>query len=333
MNLTHQAIPGIGELIASRQSLPRRSSHRPPPVRSPTKNPVQSGRPRGFAQPEWYSVQSAVVSLFQHKKLPPNELDLLNEKIRMLMKTEVGPFILDYFQNQLLKKGMVILREKIKREKGQQLLECLSDIWDYFFCEVLPMLQAIFCPVQATGFSVREMSLVGFRDTILLKIAFSDALDTPDVVISPSITQMLLVLQSVHDNNPEYLQLESLVARIVSPYLGLRGLYMGGPEPLIPANKPVTVVLRQKTLGDEPLKGERPLSMQLFPAQQLDEQLPSPGRGEAHKRAPSAVGQGLDPLVEGEVMTRGYGRRHSIAGGAGDSPKSQANVTQVAGSD
>ncbi|XP_078688290.1 proline-rich protein 5-like isoform X3 [Branchiostoma floridae x Branchiostoma belcheri] len=124
------------------------------------------------------SVQSAVVSLFQHKKLPPNELDLLNEKIRMLMKTEVGPFILDYFQNQLLKKGMVILREKIKREKGQQLLESLSDIWDYFFCEVLPMLQAIFCPVQATGFSVREMSLVGFRDTILLKIAFSEALDT-----------------------------------------------------------------------------------------------------------------------------------------------------------
>ncbi|KAI8504507.1 Proline rich 5 like [Branchiostoma belcheri] len=326
MNLTHQAIPGIGELIASRQSLPRRSSHRPPPVRSPTKIPVQSGRPRGFAQPEWYSVQSAVVSLFQHKKLPPNELDLLNEKIR--------------FAPLIAALGLIGwipgLRDRRSAQiavTGKQLLESLSDIWDYFFCEVLPMLQAIFCPVQATGFSVREMSLVGFRDTILLKIAFSEALDTPDVVISPSITQMLLVLQSVHDNNPEYLQLESLVARIVSPYLGLRGLYMGGPEPLIPANKPVTVVLRQKTLGDEPLKGERPLSMQLFPSQQLDEQLPAPGRGEAHKRTPSAVGQGLDPLVEGEVMTRGFGRRHSIAGGAGDSQKSQDDVTQVAGSD
>lgn len=31
---------------------------------------------------------------------------------------------------------------------GQKLLDSLADTWDFFFCDVLSMLQAIFYPVQ-----------------------------------------------------------------------------------------------------------------------------------------------------------------------------------------
>lgn len=31
---------------------------------------------------------------------------------------------------------------------GQKLLDSLADTWDFFFCDVLSMLQAIFHPVQ-----------------------------------------------------------------------------------------------------------------------------------------------------------------------------------------
>lgn len=31
---------------------------------------------------------------------------------------------------------------------GQKLLDSLAETWDFFFCDVLPMLQAIFHPVQ-----------------------------------------------------------------------------------------------------------------------------------------------------------------------------------------
>lgn len=80
-------------------------------------------------------------------------------------------------QNQLLTKGMVILRDKIRfyegitsrlkevecllckwqkscimlcyvTDAGQKLLDSLAETWDFFFCDVLSMLQAIFHPVQ-----------------------------------------------------------------------------------------------------------------------------------------------------------------------------------------
>lgn len=78
-------------------------------------------------------------------------------------------------QNQLLTKGMVILRDKIRFYEGmaepvppkgglgiifslhfltlagQKLLDSLAETWDFFFCDVLSMLQAIFHPVQVDG--------------------------------------------------------------------------------------------------------------------------------------------------------------------------------------
>ena len=56
--------------------------------------------------------------------------------------------------------------------------------------------------------------------------------------VCPAIQQMLLVLQGVHESpcTDRYIQLERMVARVTSPYLGMLGLYNGGSQPDIRSN-------------------------------------------------------------------------------------------------
>uniref|UniRef100_A0A665VQX1 Si:ch211-147k10.5 n=1 Tax=Echeneis naucrates TaxID=173247 RepID=A0A665VQX1_ECHNA len=146
----------------------------------------------------WNSVQSAVMKVFQGGTLQTNELFTLNESIRWLLKTEMGSFITDYFQ-----------------------LVILADMWDRFFTETLPTLQAIFYPVQGQELTVRQMALLAFRDLVLLKLHLEETLGAAASVPS-SVTQMLLVLQGIHETGVpslEYYQLERLVETRVSPFL------------------------------------------------------------------------------------------------------------------
>ncbi|XP_051546616.1 proline-rich protein 5 isoform X7 [Myxocyprinus asiaticus] len=147
---------------------------------------------------------------------------------RQLLKTELGSFFTEYLQNQLLTKGMVILRDKIRFYEGQKLLDSLSETWDYFFCDVLSTLQAIFYPVQGKEPSVRQLALLHFRNIITLNIKLDEALSRPRARVPPSIIQMLLILQGVHECksvSSDYLKLESLIQKVVSPYLGTHGLF------------------------------------------------------------------------------------------------------------
>ncbi|XP_065439948.1 proline-rich protein 5 isoform X9 [Chrysemys picta bellii] len=142
---------------------------------------------------------------------------------RQLLKTELGSFFTEYLQNQLLTKGMVILRDKIRFYEGQKLLDTLAETWDFFFSDVLPMLQAIFYPVQGKEPSVRQLALLHFRNIITLNIKLEDALSRSRARVPPSIIQMLLILQGVHESKgvtEDYLKLESLIQKVVSPYLG-----------------------------------------------------------------------------------------------------------------
>ncbi|XP_071393819.1 proline-rich protein 5a isoform X2 [Centroberyx affinis] len=185
---------------------------------------------RAGANATWNSIHNAVIAVFQKKGLADNELYVLNEGVRHLLKTELGSFFTEYLQNQLLTKGMVILRDKIRFYEGQKLLDSLAETWDFFFCDVLSMLQAIFHPVQGKEPSVRQLALLHFRNTIVLSVKLEDALSRPRARVPPSVTQMLLILQGVHEPrgaNEDYLRLESLVQRVVSPYLGTHGLYSG----------------------------------------------------------------------------------------------------------
>ncbi|XP_039409126.1 proline-rich protein 5-like isoform X2 [Corvus cornix cornix] len=97
----------------------------------------------------WNSVQTAVINVFKGGGLQNNELYTLNEHIRRLLKSELGSFITDYFQNQLLAKGLLFMEEKVKLCEGENRIDVLSEIWDHYFTETLPTLQAIFYPVQS----------------------------------------------------------------------------------------------------------------------------------------------------------------------------------------
>ncbi|XP_054633407.1 proline-rich protein 5a isoform X1 [Dunckerocampus dactyliophorus] len=233
----------LSRMLSSLSSsmVPMRTLHRLKLMSSPSLSDLgksEKGSPedrgekqkRAGANATWNSIHDAVIAVFQKKGLADNELYALNEGVRHLLKTELGSFFTEYLQNQLLTKGMVILRDKIRFYEGQKLLDSLAETWDFFFCDVLSMLQAIFHPVQGKEPSVRQLALLHFRSTIVLSVKLEDALSRPRARVPPSVTQMLLILQGVHESrgvNEDYLRLESLVQKVVSPYLGTHGLYSG----------------------------------------------------------------------------------------------------------
>ncbi|XP_033721759.1 proline-rich protein 5 isoform X5 [Tursiops truncatus] len=183
---------------------------------------------RACANATWNSIHNGVIAVFQRKGLPDQELFSLNEGVRQLLKTELGSFFTEYLQNQLLTKGMVILRDKIRFYEGQKLLDSLAETWDFFFSDVLPTLQAVFYPVQGKEPSVRQLALLHFRNIITLSVKLEDALARARARVPPAVVQMLLVLQGVHESRgvtKDYLRLETLIQKVVSPYLGTYGLY------------------------------------------------------------------------------------------------------------
>ncbi|KAK9971975.1 hypothetical protein ABG768_025311 [Culter alburnus] len=137
----------------------------------------------------------------------------------------MGFFIKEYFQNQILTKGLSVILDEIQNhqgESGERQLFVLAQVWDRFFSEILPTLQAILYPLQGQELTVRQMALLGFRDLVLLKLSLGDLLRKNLSLIPTSITQMLLVLQGIQESrgpSKEYCQLESLVALVVTPYL------------------------------------------------------------------------------------------------------------------
>ncbi|XP_063145696.1 proline-rich protein 5-like [Candoia aspera] len=172
----------------------------------------------------WNSVQTAVINVFKGGGLQNNELYILNENVRQLLKSELGSFITDYFQNQLLAKGLLYVEEKVKFCEGEDRIHVLSETWDHFFTETLPTLQAIFYPVQGQDLTIRQISLLGFRDLVLLRVKLDEILPQVQSNLPPSIIQMLLILQGVHEPtgpSKAFMQLEELVKLVVSPYLGL----------------------------------------------------------------------------------------------------------------
>ncbi|XP_003385148.1 PREDICTED: proline-rich protein 5-like [Amphimedon queenslandica] len=175
---------------------------------------------------DWSAVQNVLTRLFQLRKLPELATELLpiNERLLKLSKSGVGAFLSEFYQEQLLKKCMIILREDVREESGQMLLEKLGHVWVQFYTSILPTLQAFFAPIQFKGLSIRALTLISFRDIVLLKTSIEDALDSSvssSIPVSPEIKQMLLVLQSVHKSPPteQFYELQILVSKVVQPYL------------------------------------------------------------------------------------------------------------------
>ncbi|XP_072527352.1 proline-rich protein 5-like [Salminus brasiliensis] len=167
-------------------------------------------------------IYSAVIKVFRGEGLQTNELYTLNESIRWLLKTEMGSFIKEYFQNQLLNKGLRFILEEVQLHERESQLFFLAEVWLRFFSEILPTLQAIFYPLQGQELTVRQMALLGFRDLVLMRLSLEELLPTNLSLLPTSITQMLLVLQGIHDPkgpSTEYCRLEKMLEIVVSPYL------------------------------------------------------------------------------------------------------------------
>ncbi|XP_055064830.1 proline-rich protein 5-like isoform X7 [Misgurnus anguillicaudatus] len=141
---------------------------------------------------------------------------------RWLLRTNMGSFIKEYFQNQILTKGLSVILEEIQKHEGEKQLLVLAQVWDRFFCEILPTTQAILYPLQGQELTVRQMALLSFRDLVLIKLSLGDLLRKNMPLIPASITQMLLVLQGIQDPrgpSKNYCKLESMVAMVITPYL------------------------------------------------------------------------------------------------------------------
>lgn len=144
---------------------------------------------------DWQAISSAVTALFQRKKLENFELEALTVKVKNV-KLELGiNQICNNYKESILMKGMIILREDVKEKSGELLLEKLSDVWVYFFGYILPMLQAVFLHLTPPGgLTIRDVSLLSFRDIVVLKTKLEEAF-CMDITVPPRVTQMLLVLQ------------------------------------------------------------------------------------------------------------------------------------------
>ncbi|XP_061631093.1 uncharacterized protein LOC133478710 isoform X3 [Phyllopteryx taeniolatus] len=119
---------------------------------------ARTDTPPACASAIWNSIQSAVMKIFRGGALQPNELYTLNENIRWLLKSEMGSFVTDYFQNRLLSGGLTELARRIFISGGER-LAAVAEAWRRFFTETLPTLQAIFYPIQVMTSSPR--SLIG----------------------------------------------------------------------------------------------------------------------------------------------------------------------------
>ena len=148
----------------------------------------------GGKNEDWNTVSNAITALFQRKKLAKLELSSLTEKVKLVKLEISGPTICEWFKESLVK-GMIILREDVKDKNGEVLLDKLADSWTYFFCTILPLLQAIFLDIQSReAQSTRSIALLNFRDVVVLKTKLEEAF-VMDLTVPPKLVQMLLILQ------------------------------------------------------------------------------------------------------------------------------------------
>nr|XP_054775153.1 proline-rich protein 5-like [Lytechinus pictus] len=162
---------------------------------------------------------------------------------------------------------MKSLYDSLDNDEGRRLLTSLAELWNYFFTEILPTLRAIFYPVQTKGLTMYQLSLLGFRDHVVLQLPLAKALSScNESEIPPEITQMLLNLHAVHDGgsyattpSEEYAQL-LLLAKVVCPFPGSKGLspygWVKNPGPPLP----VTPIPKDKLASSSWNHGQRHFS-------------------------------------------------------------------------
>ena len=100
------------------------------------------------------------------------------ETIRTISNTEVGLTYLvsQHYEDTILKRGMEALREEIKEKPGHSFLVKLGEIWSNFYQNILPTLLSLFYCIPTHGNSVKQITLLSFRNMVLLQLKIDEAL-------------------------------------------------------------------------------------------------------------------------------------------------------------
>ena len=146
--------------------------------------------PNKFAQSSIYTLG---------KKLSNTDFVKMFDTIRSISNTEVGlSYLLSKnYEGAILQRGMDILREDVKEKPGHAFLVKLGDVWTNFYQNILPTLQLLFGSIPTYGMTVKQMTVVSFRDGVLFKLKIDEALSANDQAVPKSIKQMFCILLQV----------------------------------------------------------------------------------------------------------------------------------------
>nr|CAD7402833.1 unnamed protein product [Timema cristinae] len=154
---------------------------------------------------EWERLRRAVFDLFNwpnqpaHAQLSAGQLTALHNDVHVLLRSQAGTFIFEYYQNTLLPDASEILFEHALSSSPRHFPDTLAAIWTHFYCHTLPALEAIFVSVKNHKLSIRQASLVAFRDCVIMKLESKLTPELEDQYlkkkVSPAVRQMFLVLQ------------------------------------------------------------------------------------------------------------------------------------------
>ncbi|CAG0922700.1 unnamed protein product [Notodromas monacha] len=148
--------------------------------------------------PAWREIDTAVKGLMSGQKMAEGRLHELQTVLRQLSASAFGPLIGDYYRDRLLPQGMATLRNGVLGYDNQTLsngtgvapvqlgtvqetvtamMDRLAATWINFYRTVLPYLEAIFVSIKTQRLTIRETTLVAFRNHVVLKIPLKEAIE------------------------------------------------------------------------------------------------------------------------------------------------------------
>ncbi|CAG2101430.1 unnamed protein product [Medioppia subpectinata] len=200
----------------------------------------------------WMRLEEAILEIFERSGpllLRSGSLVSIHEHVRHLLDSNIGSFVYDRYNRHILKKGMAILRQKLVLKAN--LIDGLCDIWVQFYSNILPALDSILYRVKAKcGLTVRQTTLIAFRDEMIFETSFEDKLKD-------------LSVYECYPPSKNKIHIELLTALTISPYMGYKGLYLEHDisEVAVPSREP-HLNAKRKSIDLLSRSLSRPLTMQ-----------------------------------------------------------------------
>jgi len=217
---------------------------------------------------DWKKIQQVVVALFQKKPVSGDEMMTVTRILSLILDSPGGNFLQEYYNDQLLMRGMIILRYPLRTLNGRKLLAELAATWNFFFAEILPVLSTIFYKIESKTASIRTVTMKAFKEIVIHKLRLLPVFKEHKKIVAEDVDlrHMLLTLLTTTEKGHPDLKLEQLLTYVVNPFLGHEGLFRGPGEPVIRASQPTMgtgdPLVRRKSSKDKSAEQKRPNSAQ-----------------------------------------------------------------------